>query len=148
MFGVLRGRGPGLGAVLDVITRVGRKPPSLLVHGSYGDDHLTSPDAGSIYGNSLRRGRQRHLVGLGGRDFLRGEQVEDNIYGGDNDDGMYGGAGKDLLDGGIGDDGTEGGRGTDTWGVPWNARLCRDPRAGEVRLSAASRTREGPDASS
>lgn len=42
--------------------------------------------------------------GLGGNDFISGEQYDDYLNGGDGDDLLFGGAGSDTIDGGSGDD--------------------------------------------
>lgn len=43
-------------------------------------------------------------MGLGGNDFISGEQYDDELDGGDGDDVIWGGAGSDRIKGGAGDD--------------------------------------------
>ncbi|WP_343293934.1 calcium-binding protein [Vandammella animalimorsus] len=75
-----------------------------------GQDSLTHPGAyeriGGYDGQNfvIRHARAVDLRGLGGNDFISGEQYDDRLDGGEGDDLIWGGAGSDVILGGAGND--------------------------------------------
>ncbi len=55
------------------------------------------------------------MLGLGGKDTLKGDDDNDTLDGGKGNDNLKGNSGEDLLDGGKGNDKLTGGSGDDTF---------------------------------